>query len=104
MRLARACIVAALVTGVMGCDLLSKKDEEPPVTPPTPPAIPSAAPVASAAANVVKDEAANGADSESDPILKEIPTPEDFEEEAVEDINAQNLDDELDKIEKEIEG
>ena len=104
MRLASACTVVLLLTVSVGCDLLSKKDEQP-ETPLTPTAAPSALPAASVAtAPKVEEKAEDGEDDEVDPILKEIPTPEDFEEEAVEDINAANLDQELDKIEKEIEG
>lgn len=102
MRLASAYTVVLLLTVSVGCDLLSKKEEQP-ETPLTPTATPPPA-VSVATAPKVEEKAEDGEDDEVDPILREIPTPEDFEEEAVEDINAANLDQELDKIEKEIEG
>jgi hypothetical protein len=53
--------------------------------------MPSAEPVASAEAPEVDD-------------LGDIPTPEDFEEEAIEDITADNMEKELDRLEAEIGG
>jgi hypothetical protein len=36
------------------------------------------------------------------PAIAEVPTPEDFEQQAIDQINPQNMETELDKLEKEI--
>jgi hypothetical protein len=86
----RLCTVAVTALLALGCD--RKSDPPPPPTPtveaPTtqipPPGSPVTAPTAGPAAQV------------------EVPTEEDFEEEAEREITAENLEAELDKLEREI--
>ncbi|HVU00492.1 MAG TPA: hypothetical protein VHE30_02030 [Polyangiaceae bacterium] len=75
------CLVSAIAAGCKG-----KSDAEPPPLPST-----AAAPAVSAAAPAAAPAAVAGS-----------PTPEDYEQQAIDEINPQNIDTELDKLEKEI--
>jgi hypothetical protein len=81
----------ALVTlpFALACD----KDPEPEAA--LPPAEPAAEPSPAPAA-VEEDP--------TDRLLEQIPTSVDFEEEAIEEINAENMEEELDRLEAEIAG
>jgi len=85
----RLWLLSGLLAVALACD------DKPKTTPPAPTAIPTTAPVATAAPAATGTEVANAA-------MDEIATEEDFEEEAQGEISAQNMEAELDKLEKEI--
>ena len=92
-----ALLLALLGLASFGC---KKPDDAPPApaaipAPPPPPAAvpPAPAPVVTAPAAPTAPAAAPGTD---------LPTPEDFEQIAENEINPQNLEAELDRLEKEI--
>jgi hypothetical protein len=86
-------LLGLLLAGCLAVTACKKKEETEEL--PTP--LPSTAPVATAAPAPTPEPAATAA---ADP--QDIPTVEDFEEEAAEDITPSNMEDELDKLEKEI--
>jgi hypothetical protein len=86
-------LFSVLLAGALAATACKKKEEAEEL--PTP--LPSTAPV-QPAAPAPTPEPAPVATAEA----QEIPTAEDFEEEAAEDITPNNMEDELDKLEKEI--
>jgi PBP1b-binding outer membrane lipoprotein LpoB len=83
-------IIACLALGLVGCS-----QEEPKPAPPKPA---TAAATATAKPSVV----ASAAEPNSELDSEDIPVAEDFEEQTAKDITADNLTQELDKIEKEM--
>jgi hypothetical protein len=80
-----ACILAVAALALGGCKKEAQSDE--------------------AAATAQTAQQIPAATAPAEPAVEEqIPTEEDFEEEALEEINSGNLEEELDKLEKEIKG
>jgi hypothetical protein len=94
--MSRTALILALGFSLSAAACQKKADEQPPppaavpAPPPPPAATPAPAPVPTPAP---AQAAAPGSD---------IPTPEDFEQQAENEINPQNLEAELDRLEKEI--
>jgi hypothetical protein len=91
---------------LLACALVACNKEDKPAAA-EPPALPAAAPAAPAAttaavATAAAAPAAAASVAANTPAAGELPTAPDFEQAALDEINPQNIESELDKLEKEI--
>lgn len=97
----RIVIVSLLACALGACNKEEKPAGEPPALPPaTAPAAPAATTAAAPAA--AAPAAAAAATAEPTAAAGDLPTSPDFEQAALDEINPQNIETELDKLEKEI--
>jgi hypothetical protein len=97
----RIVIAGLLACALVACNKEDKSAGEPPALPPAAPAAPAATTAAATAAAAPATAAAPVAANTATPT-GDLPTAPDFEQAALDEINPQNIESELDKLEKEI--
>jgi hypothetical protein len=94
----RIVIAAALACALVACNKEEKPAGEAPALPPATPAAPAATTVAATAAAPAPTAPA----AQPQAAAGDLPTTPDFEQAALDELNPQNIETELDKLEKEI--